>query len=82
LGSDGALTIYQDAAIFAAEIGDGDKITYNIRPGRRLWLRIVRGIVCSTVMNCVKATARGSKTNSASNSTQLIVANFPFLTLN
>lgn len=44
-GSYGALTIHQDAEIYAAEIGDGDKITYDIRPGRRLWLQIVRGIV-------------------------------------
>jgi quercetin 2,3-dioxygenase len=45
MGSDGALTIHQDAAIYAAEITEGEMITYAIRPGRRLWLQVVRGIV-------------------------------------
>lgn len=45
MGSDGALTIHQDAAIYAAEIIEGEMITYAIRPGRRVWLQVVRGIV-------------------------------------
>lgn len=44
-GSDGALIIHQDVAIYAAEIAESDRITYSIKPGRRLWLQIVRGIV-------------------------------------
>jgi redox-sensitive bicupin YhaK (pirin superfamily) len=44
-GSDGALTIHQDVAIYAAEIAESDRIAYAIKPGRRLWLQVVRGIV-------------------------------------
>lgn len=44
-GSDGALTVHQDVAVYAAEISEGEKIAYQIAPDRRVWLQIVRGLV-------------------------------------
>ena len=44
-GSDGSLTIHQDARIFAATLSDGKAITYNLPQGRYGWLQVARGTV-------------------------------------
>jgi redox-sensitive bicupin YhaK (pirin superfamily) len=44
-GQDGAVTIHQDARLFVATLGAGERIAHDSEPGRHLWLQIARGIV-------------------------------------
>ena len=44
-GSDGSLTIHQDAKLFAATLSDGKAITYQLPQGRYAWLQVARGTV-------------------------------------
>jgi redox-sensitive bicupin YhaK (pirin superfamily) len=44
-GDGGALTIHQDAKIFAATLSEGKTITYDLAQGRSAWLQVVRGTV-------------------------------------
>ena len=44
-GSDGSLTIHQDARIFAATLANTTAITYNLPQGRYGWLQVARGTV-------------------------------------
>jgi len=44
-GSDGSLTIHQDAKLFAGTLTDGKTITYELPKGRYAWLQVARGTV-------------------------------------
>jgi redox-sensitive bicupin YhaK (pirin superfamily) len=44
-GSEGAVTIHQDVAIFAGELSQGRKLTHEFADGRRGWLHVARGLV-------------------------------------
>ena len=44
-GSDGSLTIHQDARLFLATLHEGREITHEIPPGRHAWVQILRGDV-------------------------------------
>ncbi|WP_119462644.1 pirin family protein [Rhodospirillaceae bacterium SYSU D60014] len=44
-GSEGAITIHQDVAIYAAEIAEGERIAYQLADGRKAWVHVARGIV-------------------------------------
>jgi quercetin 2,3-dioxygenase len=44
-GQGGAVTIHQDARLFVATLGAGERIAHDSEPGRHLWLQIARGIV-------------------------------------
>lgn len=44
-GSDGSLTIRQDATLYLAAIGDGEAAGHAILPGRHAWLQVLRGRV-------------------------------------
>jgi len=43
-GSDGSLTIHQDARVYAARL-NGSEVTHTLAPGRRAWLQVARGAV-------------------------------------
>ncbi|HEY9092675.1 pirin family protein [Parasphingorhabdus sp.] len=44
-GSEGAVTVHQDVAIFAGMLSDGKKLTHEFTEGRRGWLHVARGLV-------------------------------------
>lgn len=44
-GSDGALSIQQDARLFGARLEVGEALDYSASPGRKLWLQVARGSV-------------------------------------
>jgi redox-sensitive bicupin YhaK (pirin superfamily) len=41
----GALRIYQDAKLFAAELGSGEQVKHELAPERHAWLQVARGEV-------------------------------------
>jgi quercetin 2,3-dioxygenase len=44
-GSDGSLTIQQDARVYLATFKAGDRIAHSLAPGRHAWLQALRGDV-------------------------------------
>ena len=42
-GRDGAVTLHQDAAVYAGIFAPGDRVTHAISAGRRAWLQVVTG---------------------------------------
>lgn len=42
-GRDGAVTIHQDAEVFAARLPGGAVATHALQPGRHLWVQLARG---------------------------------------
>jgi hypothetical protein len=42
-GSNGAVTIHQDARLYVAELGGGDAIEQPLSAGRRAWVQVARG---------------------------------------
>jgi redox-sensitive bicupin YhaK (pirin superfamily) len=44
-GRDGSVTVHQDVALYATVLGAGDKIAYDLAPGRHAWVQVARGQV-------------------------------------
>lgn len=44
-GAQGALTVHQDARLFAGALRAGETVRHMTKPGRGLWLQVTRGIV-------------------------------------
>ncbi|MEQ1575270.1 MAG: pirin family protein, partial [Vicinamibacterales bacterium] len=44
-GREGALTIHQDADLYAGVLGAGEGTRFELRPGRHAWVQVVRGAV-------------------------------------
>ena len=42
-GRDGAVTIHQDAAVYATTLARGERVEHALAPGRLGWLQIARG---------------------------------------
>lgn len=42
-GSDGGLTIHQDAKLYLAELTDGTTVLHELTPNRAAWLQVLRG---------------------------------------
>jgi quercetin 2,3-dioxygenase len=42
---DGALNIHQDARLYSAILGDGERVEHQLAPGRGAWLQVARGSV-------------------------------------
>lgn len=42
-GRDGALTVHQDAAIYAALLEPGSRVTHPLRAGRHAWVQLIAG---------------------------------------
>jgi quercetin 2,3-dioxygenase len=51
---DGALNIHQDARLYSAILGDGERVEHQLAPGRGAWLQVARG---SVDLNGTKLTA-------------------------
>jgi redox-sensitive bicupin YhaK (pirin superfamily) len=44
-GRDGAVSIHQDADLFATELAAGQSVTHALQPGRSAWVQVTRGAV-------------------------------------
>ena len=44
-GRDQSVTVHQDADVYATLLGEGDKLAFDLRPGRYAWLQVARGHV-------------------------------------
>lgn len=44
-GSDGSLTIHQDAAIYTTTLTGGERVTHNLADGRGAWVHVAQGTV-------------------------------------
>ena len=44
-GRDGAVIIHQDARMFVATLGAGEKVAHELSMGRGAWLQVARGII-------------------------------------
>jgi quercetin 2,3-dioxygenase len=44
-GRDGALTIHQDAELYAMLLAAGESVTHRLRPGRHAWVQVAGGAV-------------------------------------
>jgi quercetin 2,3-dioxygenase len=44
-GGDGAVTLHQDARLFIANLGPGERTDYELERGRGIWLQLARGII-------------------------------------
>lgn len=44
-GREGSVTIHQDAAIYAAVLGKGEKLSFPMRKGRHAWIQVAKGSV-------------------------------------
>ena len=42
-GRDGAVTIHQDAEVYAARLQGGQEATHRLKPGRHAWVQVARG---------------------------------------
>lgn len=42
-GREGALTVHQDAAVYATRLRSGEAVTLTLGPGRRAWVQVARG---------------------------------------
>ena len=42
-GREGSVTIHQDVDLYNAVLEPGDQVTYEVRPGRRVWIQAARG---------------------------------------
>ena len=44
-GRQGAVTIHQDADLWTAQLGPGESVRHDLKPGRHAWLQVARGAV-------------------------------------
>src|SRR5690606_18917158 len=44
-GSDGSLTIHQDARIFGALLAEDERVSHELAPGRGAWVQVARGAI-------------------------------------
>lgn len=44
-GRDGSVTIHQDVDLYATILGDGDKVSHELNPGRIAWVQVASGTV-------------------------------------
>ena len=42
-GADGAVTIHQDARVYATRLGTGEEVEHKLPPGRHAWVQVMRG---------------------------------------
>ena len=40
---DGAVTVYQDVALYVALLGKGEQVEHRLTPGRHAWIQVARG---------------------------------------
>jgi redox-sensitive bicupin YhaK (pirin superfamily) len=42
-GSDGAVKVHQDVEVYAATLGEGEEVAYELRSGRHAWVQLIKG---------------------------------------
>ena len=42
-GRQGSVTVHQDVDLYATLLGDGERLSFALRPGRHAWLQVARG---------------------------------------
>jgi redox-sensitive bicupin YhaK (pirin superfamily) len=42
-GRDGSVTIHQDVDLYAAVLGEGDRVTHDLAKGRKAWVQLALG---------------------------------------
>lgn len=42
-GGDGTLKIHQDARVLIGQVAEGKRLDYELRPGRKAWVHVIRG---------------------------------------
>jgi quercetin 2,3-dioxygenase len=42
-GTDGSVTIHQDARVYATVLAPGDEVVHTLQPGRHAWVHVARG---------------------------------------
>ena len=47
-GAEGAVSLHQDARVYAARIDGGERVDFEVRPGRRAWLQVARGALTAS----------------------------------
>ena len=41
--SDGAVKVHQDVEVYAATLGEGEEVAYELRSGRHAWVQLIKG---------------------------------------
>lgn len=44
-GTDGAVTVHQDAKLFVANLGPGEAVRHTLAAGRGAWVQVARGVI-------------------------------------
>lgn len=44
-GRDGSVTVHQDVNLYASLLSEGDKVAFDLKPGRNAWIQVARGQV-------------------------------------
>jgi redox-sensitive bicupin YhaK (pirin superfamily) len=44
-GREGSVTVHQDVDLYASLLGDGERLSFDLRPERHAWLQVARGQV-------------------------------------
>ncbi len=44
-GRDGSVTVHQDVDLYASLLSEGDKVGFELKPGRNAWIQVARGQV-------------------------------------
>jgi redox-sensitive bicupin YhaK (pirin superfamily) len=44
-GREGSVTVHQDVNLYASLLKPGDKVSYDLKPGRNAWIQVARGQV-------------------------------------
>ncbi len=44
-GRDGSLTIHQDVDVYASILDPGDRVRFDLRTGRNVWIQLARGVI-------------------------------------
>jgi redox-sensitive bicupin YhaK (pirin superfamily) len=42
-GDDGSVTVHQDVKLFSSLLSEGERVEYNLAPGRHAWIQVVKG---------------------------------------
>jgi quercetin 2,3-dioxygenase len=44
-GREGSVTVHQDVDLYASLLSEGDKVAFDLKPGRNAWIQVARGQV-------------------------------------
>jgi redox-sensitive bicupin YhaK (pirin superfamily) len=81
-GRDGSVTIHQDVDLHGALLRQGDRLGFEVRPGRRAWIQVARGAVAAagrrlSVGDGLGVTAAGSLEIAAAGDAEILLFDLP-----